>query len=158
MNISLIIRTHPEDEERLSLALRFINAAIAKATASANVFFKTKVFGAPSSPIGRIRGSRLQTAPALSSCSAVRPLRCMRGCRAPFQIEAAALVEAAVRSDRVVSLSDLTPSSNSKRWLITLSGTPHSVSAVRAGADLALAQALSGSRSHWFFPGRALSF
>jgi len=55
-------------------------------------------------------------------------------------------------------LSDLTPSSNSKRWLITLSGTPHSVSAVRAGADLALAAGAFGQQVTLVFSGEGLEF
>ena len=55
-------------------------------------------------------------------------------------------------------MSDLTPSSNSKRWLITLSGAPRSVSAVRAGADLALAartDLIAPSRAGLTAPSRA---
>ena len=53
-------------------------------------------------------------------------------------------------------MSDLTPSSNSKRWLITLSGAPRSVSAVRAGADLALAAGAFGQQVTLVFSGTGL--
>ena len=55
-------------------------------------------------------------------------------------------------------MSDLTPSSNSKRWLITLSGAPQSVSAVRAGADLALAAGAFGQQVTLVFSGEGLEF
>jgi sulfur relay (sulfurtransferase) DsrF/TusC family protein len=55
-------------------------------------------------------------------------------------------------------LSDLTPSSNSTRWLITLSGAPQSVSAVRAGADLALAAGAFGQQVTLVFSGEGLEF
>ena len=55
-------------------------------------------------------------------------------------------------------MSDLTPTSNSKRWLITLSGAPRSVSAVRAGADLALAAGAFGQQVTLVFSGEALEF
>ncbi|MEC8111944.1 MAG: DsrE family protein [Pseudomonadota bacterium] len=53
-------------------------------------------------------------------------------------------------------MSDLTPSSNCKRWLITLSGAPRSVSAVRAGADLALAAGAFGQQVTLVFSGTGL--
>ena len=55
-------------------------------------------------------------------------------------------------------MSDLTSSSNSKRWLITLSGAPRSVSAVRAGADLALAAGAFGQQVTLVFSGEGLEF
>jgi len=55
-------------------------------------------------------------------------------------------------------LSDLTSASNSKRWLITLSGAPRSVSAVRAGADLALAAGAFGQQVTLVFSGAGLEF
>ena len=55
-------------------------------------------------------------------------------------------------------MSDLSPSSNSKRWLITLSGAPRSVSAVRAGADLALAAGAFGQQVTLVFSGAGLEF
>ena len=55
-------------------------------------------------------------------------------------------------------MSDLTPSSNSKRWLITLSGAPRSLSAVRAGADLALAAGAFGQQVTLVFSGEGLEF
>ena len=55
-------------------------------------------------------------------------------------------------------MSDLTPSSNSKRWLITLSGDPRSVSTIRAGADLALAAGAFGQQVTLVFSGEGLEF
>jgi len=55
-------------------------------------------------------------------------------------------------------LSDLTSASNSKRWLITLSGAPRSLSAVRAGADLALAAGAFGQQVTLVFSGAGLEF
>ena len=55
-------------------------------------------------------------------------------------------------------MSDLTSSSNSKRWLITLSGAPRPVSAVRAGADLALAAGAFGQQVTLVFSGEGLEF
>ena len=55
-------------------------------------------------------------------------------------------------------MSDLTPSSNSKRRLIALSGAPRSVSAVRAGADLALAAGAFGQQVTLVFSGEGLEF
>ena len=55
-------------------------------------------------------------------------------------------------------MSDLTPTSNSKRWLITLSGAPRSVSAVRSGADLALAAGAFGQQVTLVFSGEGLEF
>ena len=55
-------------------------------------------------------------------------------------------------------MSDLTPPSNSKRWLITLSGDPRSVSTIRAGADLALAAGAFGQQVTLVFSGEGLEF
>lgn len=55
-------------------------------------------------------------------------------------------------------MSDLTSASNSKRWLITLSGAPRSLSAVRAGADLALAAGAFGQQVTLVFSGAGLEF
>ena len=55
-------------------------------------------------------------------------------------------------------MSDLTLSSNSKRWLITLSGAPRSLSAFRAGADLALAAGAFGQQVTLVFSGAGLEF
>ena len=53
---------------------------------------------------------------------------------------------------------DLAPSSNSKRWLINLSGAPRSVLAVRAGTDLALAAGAFGQQVTLVFSGEGLEF
>ena len=55
-------------------------------------------------------------------------------------------------------MSDLPPSSNSKRWLITLSGDPRSVSTILAGADLALAAGAFGQQVTLVFSGEGLEF
>ena len=55
-------------------------------------------------------------------------------------------------------MSDLAPSSNCKRWLITLSGALHSVSTIRAGADLALAAGAFGQQVTLVFSGEGLEF
>ena len=53
-------------------------------------------------------------------------------------------------------LSEPAASSNSKRWLITLSGIPKSATALRAGADLALAAGAFGQKVTLAFSGEAL--
>ena len=53
-------------------------------------------------------------------------------------------------------LSDLAPSANSKTWLITLSGTAGSSTALRAGTDLALAAGAFGQKVTLVFSGEGL--
>ena len=53
-------------------------------------------------------------------------------------------------------LSDLAPSANSKTWLITLSGTAGSPTALRAGTDLALAAGAFGQKVTLVFSGEGL--
>jgi len=53
-------------------------------------------------------------------------------------------------------LSDLAPSTNSKTWLITLSGSARSATALRAGTDLALAAGAFGQKVTLVFSGEGL--
>ena len=53
-------------------------------------------------------------------------------------------------------MSDLVPNANSKTWLITLSGTPGSATALRAGTDLALAAGAFGQKVTLVFSGEGL--
>ena len=53
-------------------------------------------------------------------------------------------------------LSDLVPNANSKSWLITLSGTTGSATALRAGMDLALAAGAFGQKVTLAFSGEGL--
>ena len=53
-------------------------------------------------------------------------------------------------------LSDPAPSANSKTWLITLSGTTGSATALRAGTDLALAAGAFGQKVTLVFSGEGL--
>ena len=54
-------------------------------------------------------------------------------------------------------MSDLSPNSNSKDWLITLSGKAQSSTALQAGADLALAAGAFGQRVTLVFSGEGLA-
>lgn len=63
-----------------------------------------------------------------------------------------------LQSDQIAwcLLSDLAPNSNSKAWLITLSGEARSATALRAGADLALAAGAFGQNVTLVFSGEGL--
>ena len=63
-----------------------------------------------------------------------------------------------LRSDLIAwcLLSDPAPSANSKTWLITLSGTAGSATALRAGTDLALAAGAFGQKVTLVFSGEGL--
>ena len=54
-------------------------------------------------------------------------------------------------------MSELTPDSNSKNWLITLSGKAQSTAALQAGADLALAAGAFGQKVTLVFSGESLA-
>ena len=54
-------------------------------------------------------------------------------------------------------MSDLSPNSNIQDWLITLSGNAQSSTALRAGADLALAAGAFGQRVTLVFSGEGLA-
>ena len=54
-------------------------------------------------------------------------------------------------------MSDLASNSNSKDWLITLSGKAQSSTALQAGADLALAAGAFGQRVTLVFAGEGLA-
>lgn len=53
-------------------------------------------------------------------------------------------------------MSDVDPPSNSKRWLITLSGKARSSTSLRAGADLAFAAGAFGQKVTLVFCGEGL--
>ena len=54
-------------------------------------------------------------------------------------------------------MSELAPDSNSKHWLITLSGKAQSTTALQAGADLALAAGAFGQKVTLVFSGEGLA-
>lgn len=54
-------------------------------------------------------------------------------------------------------MSELAPSSNSQRWLITLSGEARSATALHAGTDLALAAGAFGQKVTLAFSGEGLA-
>ena len=54
-------------------------------------------------------------------------------------------------------MSELAPNSNSKNWLITLSGKAQSTTALQAGADLALAAGAFGQKVTLVFSGEGLA-
>ena len=105
MNISLIIRTHPENVERLSLALRFISAAIEQGHTVRQCFFQGEGVRSALEPHCQDTWQQIadSTGAELLLCSQAVEVH-GGDARAPFQIGGlGALVEAAVRSDRVVS-------------------------------------------------------
>ena len=105
MDISLIIRTHPEHGERLSLALRFINAAIAEGHSVRQCFFQGEGVRSALEPHCQDTWQQIadSTGAELLLCSQAVEVHAVDA-HAPFQIGGlGALVEAAVRSDRVVS-------------------------------------------------------
>ena len=105
MDISLIIRTHPEDGERLSLALRFITQRLQKGHTVRQCFFQGE--GVRSALESHLQDTWQQIADSTGAelllCSQAVEVHAADA-HAPFQIGGlGALVEAAVRSDRVVS-------------------------------------------------------
>ena len=54
-------------------------------------------------------------------------------------------------------MSELSANSNSKNWLITLSGKAQSTAALQAGADLALAAGAFGQKVTLVFSGESLA-
>lgn len=54
-------------------------------------------------------------------------------------------------------MSELAPNSNSKNWLITLSGKAQSTAALQAGVDLALAAGAFGQKVTLVFSGEGLA-
>tara|TARA_X000000950_G_scaffold275841_1_gene362815 strand:- start:372 stop:734 length:363 start_codon:yes stop_codon:yes gene_type:complete len=54
-------------------------------------------------------------------------------------------------------LSELAPNTNSKNWLITLSGKAQSTAALQAGTDLALAAGAFGQKVTLVFSGEGLA-
>ena len=105
MQISLIIRTAPENAHRLAIVRRFIQTAIEQGHTIRQCFFQSAGVLAATRPEGLVDWQRIadSTRAELLLCSqaveehAVDP-------EGPFQIGGlGALVEAAVRSDRLVS-------------------------------------------------------
>lgn len=105
MQISLIIRTAPEDAHRLATVRRFIQSAIEQGHTIRQCFFQSEGVLAASRPEGLAAWQQIadSTQAELLLCSqaveehAIAP-------QGPFQIGGmGALVEAAVRSDRLVS-------------------------------------------------------
>ena len=105
MQISLIIRTSPEDRHRLVAARRFIQTAIEQGHTIRQCFFQSEGVLAAAQSEGLAEWQQIadSTRAELLLCSqaveehAVTP-------QGPFQIGGlGALVEAAVRSDRLVS-------------------------------------------------------
>ena len=54
-------------------------------------------------------------------------------------------------------MSEVSPNTNSKDWLITLSGKAQSTAALKAGADLALAAGAFGQKVTLVFSGEGLA-
>jgi sulfur relay (sulfurtransferase) complex TusBCD TusD component (DsrE family) len=105
MDISLIIRTHPGHEERISLAMRFVNAAIAQGHTLRQCFFQGEGVRSALEPHWQDTWQQIadSTGAELLLCSQAVEVHAVDA-HAPFQIGGlGALVEAAVRSDRVVS-------------------------------------------------------
>ena len=105
MDISLIIRTHPEDGERLSLALKFINAAIAEGHTVRQCFFQGEaVLGATEVAAEPVWSAFAERSGAeLLLCSQAMEIHHAEP-KAPFTVAGlGALIEAAVSSDRVIS-------------------------------------------------------
>ena len=105
MEISLIIRTRPDDAHRLAQACRFIRTATEQGHTIRQCFFQSEGVLAAARPEGLAEWQQIadSTRAELLLCSqaveehAVAP-------EGPFQIGGlGALVEAAVRSDRLVS-------------------------------------------------------
>ena len=105
MEISLIIRTAPEDAHRLATVRSFIQAAIEQGHTIRQCFFQSAGVLAATEPEGLAEWQQIadSTRAELLLCSqaveehAISP-------EGPFQIGGlGALVEAAVRSDRLVS-------------------------------------------------------
>ena len=105
MDISLIIRTRPDKGHRLSLALRFIETAIEQGHTIRQCFFQGEGVMGATDPDGLAMWQRIadNTGAELLLCSQAAEEHAVDAC-APFRIGGlGALVEAAVRSDRVVS-------------------------------------------------------
>ena len=105
MQISLIIRTAPENAHRLAIVRRFIQTAVEQGHTIRQCFFQSAGVLAATQPEGLPEWQKIadSTRAELLLCSqaleehAVAP-------EGPFQIGGlGALVEAAVRSDRLVS-------------------------------------------------------
>ena len=105
MEISLIIRTRPDDAHRLAQACRFITAATEQGHTIRQCFFQSE------GVLSAIQPERLNEWQQIAEDTQAELLLCSQAAEeyavdatGPFQIGGlGALVEAAVRSDRVVS-------------------------------------------------------
>lgn len=105
MEISLIIRTGPDNDSRISLAMGFITAAIEQGHSIRQCFFQSEgvLSAVQVSTVSEWQRVADQTGAELLLCSQAAETHEVSAI-APFQIGGlGALVEAAVRSDRVVS-------------------------------------------------------
>ena len=105
MEISLIIRTGPDNDSRISLAMGFITAAIEQGHSIRQCFFQSEGVLSATQP-GRLAAWQRvadKTGAELLLCSQAAEVHEVNASGA-FQIGGlGALVEAAVRSDRVIS-------------------------------------------------------
>tara|TARA_B100001093_G_scaffold233967_1_gene224283 strand:+ start:1439 stop:1762 length:324 start_codon:yes stop_codon:yes gene_type:complete len=105
MEISIIIRTCPEDAHRLAMARRFIHAAIKEGCTIRQCFFQSE------GVLTATQAERLAEWQQIADDTKAEMLLCSQAVEeyaidpeTPFQIGGlGALVEAAVRSDRLVS-------------------------------------------------------
>ena len=105
MEISLIIRTAPENAHRLATVHRFIQAAIEQGHTIRQCFFQSEGVLAAARPEGLAEWQQIadSTRAELLLCSQAVEEHAV-SLEGPFQIGGlGALVEAAVRSDRLVS-------------------------------------------------------
>ena len=105
MQISLIIRTCPDNQNRLAIARRFIQTAIAQGHTIRQCFFQSEGVLAAAQPEQLLAWQQIadDTQAELLLCSQAAEEHAIHA-EGPFQIGGlGALVEAAVRSDRVVS-------------------------------------------------------
>ena len=105
MQISLIIRTCPDNQHRLAIARRFIQTAIAQGHTIRQCFFQSEGVLAATQPEQVMAWQQIadHTQAELLLCSQAAEEHAINA-GSPFKIGGlGALVEAAVRSDRVVS-------------------------------------------------------
>ena len=105
MQISLIIRTCPENQHRLALAQRFIQTATEQGHTIRQCFFQSEGVLSATQPKQLMEWQQIadDTQAELLLCSQATEEHAVQA-EGPFQVGGlGALVEAAVRSDRVVS-------------------------------------------------------
>ena len=105
MEISLIIRTRPESAHRIAIARRFIQTAIEQGHTIRQCFFQSEGVLAATQPEQAMVWQEISdhTQAELLLCSQAAEEHAINA-ESPFKIGGlGALVEAAVRSDRVVS-------------------------------------------------------